>query len=63
MFCCLFRSGGVMIHFDRIEVVNYLVPSAGKLTCLFISVIIKGMSTMSRLPESLSFRFVLETEG
>uniref|UniRef100_A0A672GES7 Erlin-2 n=1 Tax=Salarias fasciatus TaxID=181472 RepID=A0A672GES7_SALFA len=24
-------SGGVMIYFDRIEVVNYLVPSAGKL--------------------------------
>uniref|UniRef100_A0AAR2LMF7 Band 7 domain-containing protein n=2 Tax=Pygocentrus nattereri TaxID=42514 RepID=A0AAR2LMF7_PYGNA len=25
---CLFFSGGVMIFFDRIEVVNYLVPSA-----------------------------------
>uniref|UniRef100_A0AAQ5YBJ2 Band 7 domain-containing protein n=1 Tax=Amphiprion ocellaris TaxID=80972 RepID=A0AAQ5YBJ2_AMPOC len=25
-------SGGVMIYFDRIEVVNYLVPSAGKLS-------------------------------
>lgn len=24
-------SGGVMIYFDRIEVVNYLIPSAGKL--------------------------------
>lgn len=25
-------SGGVMIYFDRIEVVNYLIPSAGNLT-------------------------------
>ena len=24
-----FHSGGVMIYFDRIEVVNMLVPSAG----------------------------------
>ncbi len=26
----VFHSGGVMIYFDRIEVVNMLVPSAGK---------------------------------
>lgn len=30
----MFFSGGVMIYFDRIEVVNYLIPSAGKLTSL-----------------------------
>uniref|UniRef100_A0A672FS70 Erlin-2 n=1 Tax=Salarias fasciatus TaxID=181472 RepID=A0A672FS70_SALFA len=28
MFCFVCSSGGVMIYFDRIEVVNYLVPSA-----------------------------------
>lgn len=27
--CFLSLSGGVMIYFDRIEVVNYLIPSAG----------------------------------
>lgn len=34
-------SGGVMIYFDRIEVVNYLVPSAGKLTSVQQAKIIK----------------------
>jgi hypothetical protein len=29
----IYFSGGVMIYFDRIEVVNYLVPSAGKVIC------------------------------
>ncbi|CDQ75314.1 unnamed protein product [Oncorhynchus mykiss] len=29
-------SGGVMIYFDRIEVVNYLVPSAGKVISQYI---------------------------
>lgn len=32
--CFLLCSGGVMIYFDCIEVVNYLVPSAGKFTVL-----------------------------
>lgn len=27
---CSLHSGGVMIYFDRIEVVNMLVPSSGK---------------------------------
>ena len=27
---CSFPSGGVMIYFDRIEVVNFLIASAGK---------------------------------
>lgn len=37
IFCIFFLSfsGGVMIYFDRIEVVNYLIPSAGKL-CEFL---------------------------
>lgn len=42
VFICVFciygsiflaHSGGVMIYFDRIEVVNYLVPSAGTFIC------------------------------
>lgn len=33
-------SGGVMIYFDRIEVVNYLIPSAGKIHSGFISIIV-----------------------
>lgn len=55
IFFCLFRSGGVMIYFDRIEVVNYLIPSAGELTYVFISVIAKELFTMSPLPQSPSF--------
>lgn len=30
--CSLSLSGGVMIYFDRIEVVNYLIPSAGNIS-------------------------------
>lgn len=30
--CFLSLSGGVMIYFDRIEVVNYLIPSAGNIS-------------------------------
>lgn len=33
----IYFSGGVMIYFDRIEVVNFLIPSAGKLKNVFYS--------------------------
>lgn len=39
----VFHSGGVMIYFDRIEVVNMLVPSAGKsLILALIFFLIRG---------------------
>ena len=47
-------SGGVMIYFDRIEVVNYLVPSAGKV----ISQYIKRWSNFDKV-----LKFYLSTQN
>lgn len=50
----IYFSGGVMIYFDRIEVVNYLVPSAGKV----ISQCIKHWSNFDKV-----LKFCLSTQN